>query len=74
MGEITRSIPSIRWSHVEDGTAVRRVMMGGRILVDGGRILTVEDGEGARDGRSRGGAAAGRGGADATQCGVHRND
>jgi cytosine/adenosine deaminase-related metal-dependent hydrolase len=28
--------------HVEDGTAVRRVMIGGRIVVDNGRVTTVD--------------------------------
>jgi hypothetical protein len=28
--------------HVEDGTAVRRVMIGGRVVVEDGRVTTVD--------------------------------
>ncbi len=32
--------------HVEDGTAVRRVMVGGRVVVENGRVTTVDIGAG----------------------------
>ena len=30
--------------HVEDGTAIRRVMIGGRVVVEDGRVLTADMG------------------------------